>query len=116
MTDQQRAVFEALRVLFARTGTAPSLREICLETGIPSVGNVHRIISALHRDGFVIRPRGKSRGLIPVCDLPTEGDDFARFVLGRVLIEIDKLHDGGDPVDVGLSLIRLSPMIREALS
>lgn len=115
MTEKQKAVFDSLRALIARNGAPPSLRELGQESGIPNVSNVHRIVTALHRDGYVMRAPGRSRGMIPVCDLPTESEGFARSVLGRVLVQIDHIEAGKDPADVALNLLTLAPIIRETL-
>ena len=63
ITDRQQEIFEFIRATIDHRGIPPSMREIGEQFGIRSTNGVEGHLAALERSGFIVRERGKSRGI-----------------------------------------------------
>ena len=64
LTDRQKDILEFIRLTVAARGIPPSMREIGLKFGIRSTNGVEGHLTALEKGGYLIRERGKSRGIL----------------------------------------------------
>lgn len=63
LTQRQEEVLEAIRVVTARLGYAPSHRDLCVELGIQSTNAVSDHLLALEKRGRIARTPGVPRSL-----------------------------------------------------
>jgi len=58
MTEKQEKVLEFIRTYIKMKTFAPSMQDIATGLGMRSRSNIHRIIHALERDGYLtLKPR-----------------------------------------------------------
>ena len=79
LTEKQKKVYEFL-VQQRNGGLPPTVREICVATGIRSTSTVHGILSALEDAGYIHRYSHKSRAI----RLEKQGDSAMVPLVGRV--------------------------------
>lgn len=78
LNEKQRQVLEYVRNR-ANDGIPPSVREICLATGIKSTSTVHAYLRLLEEEGYISRESGHNRAI----RLP--GDNVTKIpLLGKV--------------------------------
>lgn len=78
LTEKQQRVLSFLKER-AQDGVPPSVREICLATGIKSTSTVHAYLQLLENEGYISRQSGLNRAI----RLP--GENVARVpLLGKV--------------------------------
>ena len=63
LTERQQEIYEFIRATLAERGIPPSMREVGEKFGIRSTNGVEGHLSALERNGLIVRERGKSRGI-----------------------------------------------------
>jgi len=63
MTPNQKRVLDFVTRQIRQTGISPSLDEIAAEIGLKGRSGVHRIVSALVRDGYLLRTPEMPRSL-----------------------------------------------------
>ncbi len=63
ITDRQQEIYEFIRGVITSRGIPPTMREIGEQFGIRSTNGVEKHLSALEQSGFILRERGKSRGI-----------------------------------------------------
>jgi repressor LexA len=108
ITDRQREIYEFIRASIDTRGIPPTMREIGKAFGIRSTNGVEKHLAVLEQSGFVMRERGKSRGIFlhadgkrPLATVP---------VLGRVAAGMPVLspenHEGEVTVDISLFSLR----------
>jgi repressor LexA len=86
LTPRQRDILTALEEGIARTGYAPSVRELCSALGLRSTATVHQHLHQLERHGYIRRSAHHARAiefLVPRRDLGLGAVAGVR-VLGRV--------------------------------
>jgi repressor LexA len=64
LTKRERMVWTCVADHLTAKGYAPTLREICQETGIPSISLAARYLDELQAHGLVRRDPGISRGIV----------------------------------------------------
>jgi len=79
LTEKQRAVYEFL-VKQLNGGIPPTVREICLATGIKSTSTVHGILNYLEEQAYIVRDSKFSRAI----KLDTSYDAAMVPLVGRV--------------------------------
>lgn len=109
ITDRQQEIFDFIRATIDHRGIPPSMREIGEQFGIRSTNGVEGHLAALERSGFIVRERGKSRGIF----LSGGGRSLATVpLLGRVAAGVPVLspenREGDVMVDLSLFSLRSS--------
>lgn len=74
LTARERLVWECVATHLIQKGYAPTLREICQVTGIPSISLVSNYLNGLHDRGLIRRDACVSRGIVLLVH-PVECDD-----------------------------------------
>jgi repressor LexA len=65
LTTTQAKALEFIRTSLERSGTAPTLRELCAFMGYSAIGSSQDLVSALRRKGFLLTPdRQSARSLV----------------------------------------------------
>jgi repressor LexA len=109
LTDRQQEILQFIRTTVLVRGIPPSMREIGAKFRIRSTNGVEGHLAALEKGGYIVRERGKSRGI----SLHT-GERTAAVIplLGRVAAGAPVLspenYDGDVLVDLSLFSIRSS--------
>lgn len=67
LTKSQAKVFDFLKESIA-DGITPSVREICLATGLSSTSTVHSHLKSLEELGYITRTTGLNRSIRIVCE------------------------------------------------
>lgn len=62
LTKSQQKVYDYLKSR-TRDGLPPTVREICLATGLRSTSSVHAHLKTLEREGYIIRDPGLNRAI-----------------------------------------------------
>lgn len=62
LNEKQEKVYKFL-VEKMQSGLPPTVREICIATGIRSTSTVHAILSALHEKGYIVKDSRNSRAI-----------------------------------------------------
>lgn len=79
LTPVQLKALTFIRVAMDKTGTTPTLRELCEHMGYSAIGSAQDLIAALRRKGFLEEPSKQSaRALVPTIagrDLLEDDDD-----------------------------------------
>ena len=93
LTDKQQAVYNYL-VTTLSGGLPPTVREICLATGIKSTSTVHGILSALEEEGYIIRDPKNSRSIkldtgFESSMVPLVG----RITAGKPILAVEEIED-----------------------
>lgn len=93
LTDKQIKVYNFL-VKKSSSGVPPTVREICLATGIKSTSTVHAILSALEENGYIYRDAGCSRairisGAVETVAVPVVG----RVAAGNPILAVEDIED-----------------------
>jgi repressor LexA len=112
ITERQQQILEFIRTTVVARGIPPSMREIGEKFGIRSTNGVEGHLAALEKNGFIVRERGKSRGI----SLRTMERSMALVpVLGRVaagpLLLSPENREGEVMVDLSLFSLRSSQNI-----
>lgn len=63
MTERQRTALDFIEAYIAENRYSPSYREIADHMGLASAGNVHRLVHALRKRGFIRFNDGLARGI-----------------------------------------------------
>lgn len=112
ITERQQAIYEFIRETIATRGMPPTLREIGAKIGIRSTNGVEKHLVVLERGGYIIRERGRSRG-IAVSGGSRPADTVP--LLGRVAAGVPVLSpenkEGDLTVDLSLFALRSSHQV-----
>jgi repressor LexA len=108
ITDRQREIYEFIRTSIDGRSIPPTIREIGEAFGIRSTNGVEKHLAALERSGFVMRERGKSRGISlhadgkrPLATVPLLG----RVAAGMPVLSPEN-NEGEFAVDISLFKLR----------
>jgi repressor LexA len=108
ITDRQREIYEFIRTSIEGRSIPPTIREIGEAFGIRSTNGVEKHLAALERSGFVMRERGKSRGISlradgkrPLATVPLLG----RVAAGMPVLSPEN-NEGEFAVDISLFKLR----------
>ena len=93
LTEKQNLVYSFLVKQMAE-GFPPSVREICLATGIKSTSTVHAILTALEEEGYIIRDPKNSRSIkldigSPSSMVPLVG----KITAGKPILAVEEIED-----------------------
>lgn len=93
LTEKQQLVYNYL-VSALSGGLPPTVREICLATGIKSTSTVHAILSALEEEGYIIRDAKNSRAIrldmeFESAMVPLVG----RITAGKPILAVEEIED-----------------------
>ncbi|HTG01011.1 MAG TPA: transcriptional repressor LexA [Nitrospirota bacterium] len=107
LTERQQEILEFIRSTIASSGIPPSMREIGMKVGIRSTNGVEGHLAALERGGYIVRDRGKSRGIMlrsadrTVAPIPILG----RVAAGLPVVSPEN-RDGELLIDLSLFSLR----------
>ncbi len=102
LTKIQGKALDFIRTSLERTGTAPTLRELCFFMGYSAIGSAQDLVAALRRKGFLHTPDKQSaRSLVLTPKAialhePTHQSTENTFVVHC----IDRLRDNIDPLEM----------------
>jgi repressor LexA len=101
LTNRQQATLDFIRDFVAKTGYAPTMREIGKSVGIASTSVVNYHLSVLEKEGYIARDRTISRGLRLVVDSQeTPRTEIVRIpIVGRIA--------AGEPITVSSSPFKI---------
>ena len=93
LSEKQQAVYNFL-VKEMAGGFPPTVREICLATGIKSTSTVHAILSVLEENGYIERDPKNSRAIrisneSPSAMVPLVG----RITAGKPILAVEEIED-----------------------
>lgn len=93
LTEKQQAVYNFL-VQQMSSGFPPTVREICVATGIKSTSTVHGILSLLEDEGYIVRDPKNSRAIrldtgYESAMVPLVG----RITAGKPILAIEEIED-----------------------
>ena len=93
LTEKQQAVYNFL-VQQMSSGFPPTVREICVATGIKSTSTVHGILSLLEEEGYIVRDPKNSRAIrldmgYESAMVPLVG----RITAGKPILAIEEIED-----------------------
>lgn len=93
LSEKQLKVYNFL-VKKSSSGLPPTVREICLATGIKSTSTVHAILSVLEDNGYIYRDAGCSRairieGAVESAAVPVLG----RVTAGQPILAVEQIED-----------------------
>ncbi|MBO5725510.1 MAG: repressor LexA [Clostridia bacterium] len=93
LSEKQLKVYNFL-VKKSSSGLPPTVREICLATGIKSTSTVHAILSVLEEGGYIYRDAGCSRairieGVVESAAVPVLG----RVTAGQPILAVEQIED-----------------------
>lgn len=104
LTHRQKLVLEFIKETIAEQGFPPTLRQIGRRLAITSTNGVNDHLNALEKKGFLLRTRGRARGLRLIGDDVPEAEVFVttakalreentnlREILRRVAVAVEKL-------------------------
>lgn len=63
MTFRQHQLYRFLQAQIAATGVCPSFKEIQTSLGLASKSGVHRLLTSLEEQGYIIRRPGRARAI-----------------------------------------------------
>lgn len=92
LTASQQKVYDCI-FEYAQQGRVPTVREICLATGLKSTSTVHLHLKTLEQKGLITRDAGLNRsiqitGLNPACSIPLLG----RVTAGIPILAIEEIE------------------------
>ena len=93
LNEKQQAVYNYL-VTTLSGGLPPTVREICLATGIKSTSTVHGILSALEEEGYIIRDAKNSRAIR--LDMEYESAMVplvGRITAGKPILAVEEIEE-----------------------
>lgn len=93
LTEKQQAVYNYL-VSSLSGGLPPTVREICLATGIKSTSTVHAVLSALEEGGYIIRDAKNSRAIR--LDMGYESSMVplvGRITAGKPILAVEEIEE-----------------------
>ena len=93
LSEKQQAVYNYL-VTTLSGGLPPTVREICLATGIKSTSTVHGILSALEEEGYIIRDAKNSRAIR--LDMEYESAMVplvGRITAGKPILAVEEIEE-----------------------
>ena len=93
LTEKQQSVYNYL-VTTLSGGLPPTVREICLATGIKSTSTVHAILSALEEEGYIIRDAKNSRAIR--LDMEYESAMVplvGRITAGKPILAVEEIEE-----------------------
>lgn len=93
LSEKQQAVYNFL-VKEMAGGFPPTVREICLATGIRSTSTVHAVLSVLEENGYIERDPKNSRAIrisneSPSAMVPLVG----RITAGKPILAVEEIED-----------------------
>lgn len=93
LSEKQLKVYNFL-VKKSSSGLPPTVREICVATGIKSTSTVHAILSVLEDGGYIYRDAGCSRairieGAVESAAVPVLG----RVTAGQPILAVEQIED-----------------------
>ena len=93
LTPKQEAVYNFL-VKKMQNGIPPSVREICVATGIKSTSTVHAILGVLEEQGYILRDARYSRAIrlennFDASMVPLVG----RVTAGQPILAVEQIED-----------------------
>ncbi|MBE6796963.1 MAG: repressor LexA [Ruminococcaceae bacterium] len=93
LSEKQLKVYNFL-VKKSSSGLPPTVREICMATGIKSTSTVHAILSVLEDGGYIYRDAGCSRairieGAVESAAVPVLG----RVTAGQPILAVEQIED-----------------------
>ena len=127
LTPVQLKALTFIRGAMDRTGTTPTLRELCEHMGYSAIGSAQDLIAALRRKGFLEEPSKQSaRSLVPTMagrdmveddDLPFDPFTLALPCLGAVPAgnPIEAIEDRIGTLRISTSMIPKPMPARESM-
>ena len=93
LTEKQNNVYRFL-VKRVSSGIPPTVREICIATGIKSTSTVHAILNSLEENGYISRDARYSRaikieGVADTAPVPVIG----RVTAGQPILAVEEIED-----------------------
>ena len=93
LTEKQRAVYEFL-VKQLNGGIPPTVREICLATGIKSTSTVHGILNFLEEQAYIVRDSKFSRAIkLDTSYDAAMGPLVGRVTAGQPILAVEEIVD-----------------------
>lgn len=93
LTEKQFNVYNFL-VKKISEGVPPTVREICLSTGIKSTSTVHAILNALEEGGYIYRDPKFSRAIrIEGADNVAQVPVLGRVTAGQPILAVEEIED-----------------------
>ena len=113
LTPRQARILAVIQASVARTGRAPSIREIGAAVDVRSPGTIHRHLRALERDGYIRRDPGQVRS-IAVLRFPehVEIDESSSLTDGRAQLT-ERQREILELVERWIAERGYSPSVRE---
>lgn len=65
-TEKAREYYRVIRAYYDEYGYSPTLRELADALGVKSTSSVDKELGILEDAGWILRPAGKVRGIVPV--------------------------------------------------
>lgn len=90
--ENQQKILEFLRAR-VDSGLPPSVREICVATGIKSTSNVHANLIALEKAGLIRREAGHSRAIYLTGSPATRVPLIGRVTAGVPILAVEQIED-----------------------
>ena len=127
LTPVQLKALTFIRSTMDKTGTTPTLRELCEHMGYSAIGSAQDLIAALRRKGFLEEPSKQSaRSLVPTMagrdmveedDLPYDPFTLALPCLGAVPAgnPIEAIEDRIGTLRISTSMIQKPMPARETM-
>ena len=91
LKEKDRMVFEVLRENLL-SGYPPSVREICVATGIKSTSTVHACLKALEQAGLIYRDSGLNRAIRLTQDSPVRVPVLGDVQAGKPLLAVENIE------------------------
>ena len=93
LSEKQQAVYNFL-VKEMAGGFPPTVREICLATGIRSTSTVHAILSVLEENGYIERDPKNSRAIRIINESPSAMVPLVgRITAGKPILAVEEIED-----------------------
>lgn len=93
LTPKQEAVYNFL-VKKMKNGIPPTVREICMATGIKSTSTVHAILNVLEEEGYILRDAKYSRAIRLENDFDASMVPLVgRVTAGQPILAVEQIED-----------------------
>jgi SOS-response transcriptional repressor LexA len=93
LTFQQRQLFNFIRGYIQKHDVAPSYDQMTARLGLASKSNIHRLLTALERRGYIRREPGTARAIVLVAPpsqfVPLHPEAFADRIIERMRVSGD---------------------------
>jgi SOS-response transcriptional repressor LexA len=88
MTPRMKKVLDFITSHVEKHGYSPTYREMMAELGMKSASEIHQVVDYLEADGFIIKVRGRARGIELVNSFHRiEQASFRQFLESRGLVD-----------------------------